>query len=92
MAKKKEDEEPDRTVEEEDKEIEKVEAADESDDVLVCPKCKRPVTEGDYAADQFAMMGVTSAASRIECTQCGYIGMPIEMSMKDYKKWLESKE
>jgi len=92
MAKKsKEDEELDRKVEAQDKEIEKVEAADESEDILVCPKCKRPVTEGDYAADQFSMMGVTSAASRIECTQCGYIGMPIEISMKDFKQWLKEK-
>ena len=92
MAKKsKEDEELDRKVEEEDKEIERVEAADESEDVIVCPKCKRPVTEGDYTADQFSLMGTTSIASRIECPQCGYVGMPIEMGMKDYKQWLKEK-
>jgi hypothetical protein len=92
MAKKKEDEQLDRAVEEEDKEIEKIEKNDESDDILVCPKCKRPVTEGDYDMDQLSLMGATSMASRINCPQCGYLGMPIEMSRKDYKEWLKSKD
>ena len=93
MAKKsKEEEELDKAVEEEDKEIEKIEKSDESDDVLVCPKCKRPVTGGDYNMDQLSLMGATSMASKINCPQCGYLGMPIEMSMKDYKEWRESKE
>jgi len=90
MAKKKEGGELDKAVEEEDKEIEKIEAADESEDVIVCPKCKRPVTEGDYDADQLSLMGATSMAYKINCPQCGYQGLPIEMSMKDYKEWLKS--
>jgi len=91
MAEKSEEEEEfDKKIEDEDKEIEKIEKSDESDDVLVCPKCKRPVTEGDYDMDQLSQMGTTSMATKINCSQCGYRGLPIEMSMRDYKKLLES--
>jgi uncharacterized protein YbaR (Trm112 family) len=90
MAKKsKEEEEVDKEIEAEDKAIEEIEKSDEKDDVLVCPKCKRPVTEGDYDMDSLSLMGATSLASKIICPQCGYNGMPIEMSMKDYKEWIK---
>jgi DNA-directed RNA polymerase subunit RPC12/RpoP len=91
MAKKTEEEEElDKEIDEEDKEIEKAEKGDESQDVLVCPKCKRPVSEGDYDMDALSLMGTTSIASKINCPKCGYSGMPIEMSMKDYQKWIKS--
>ena len=77
-------------IEAQDKEIEKIEKSDESEDVIFCPKCKRPVTGGDYDMDPLSLMGTTSMASKINCPQCGYRGMPIELSMKDYKKLLES--
>ena len=89
MAKKSEDEEMDKEVDEEDKEIEKIEKSDEKDDVLVCPKCKRPVTAGDYEMDSLSLMGAMSMATKINCPQCGYQGMPIEMSMKDYNEWIK---
>jgi len=90
MAQEDEEVDEEELIEAEDKEIEKIEKTDESDDVLVCPKCKRPVTEGDYDMDQLSQMGTTSMATKINCSQCGYRGLPIEMSMKDYKKLLES--
>ena len=62
---------------------------DESEDVIACPKCKRPVTEGDYS-DQFANTMEDSAITKITCPQCGYAGLPIELSMKDYKIWLKA--
>jgi DNA-directed RNA polymerase subunit RPC12/RpoP len=60
---------------------------DESEDIIACPKCKRPVTEGDYN-DQLSNTMEDSAITKILCPQCGYSGLPIELSMKDYKTWL----
>jgi DNA-directed RNA polymerase subunit RPC12/RpoP len=64
---------------------------DESGDVIACPKCKRPVTEGDYI-NQLANTMEDSAITKINCPQCGYSGLPIEMSMSEYQKWLKEKE
>jgi len=86
------------TKEEDDKAIDAVdkmedEAAgketDESEDIIACPKCKRPVTEGDYD-DQFSNPMEDSAITKIRCPQCGYAGLPIELSMNDYKTWLKA--
>jgi uncharacterized CHY-type Zn-finger protein len=90
MAQEDEEVDEEELIEAQDKEIEKIEKSDESEDVIFCPKCKRPVTEGDYDMDQLSQMGATSMATKINCSQCGYRGLPIEMSMKDYKKLLES--
>jgi hypothetical protein len=62
---------------------------DESQDVIACPKCKRPVTEGDYD-NQLANTMEDSAITQIRCPQCGYSGLPIELSMKDYQTWLKA--
>jgi DNA-directed RNA polymerase subunit RPC12/RpoP len=62
---------------------------DESEDIIACPRCKRPITEGDYT-DQFANAMEDSAITKITCPQCGYSGLPIELSMKDYQTWLKA--
>ncbi len=61
---------------------------DEGEDVIVCPKCKRPVTEADYN-DQFSNPMDDSMITKILCPNCGYAGIPIEMSMKAYQAWLK---
>jgi len=55
------------------------------EEIICCPKCKRPVTEGDYI-DQLANPMQDSVISKIECPECGYMGMPIEITPKDYAK------
>ncbi len=60
----------------------------EEKSVIVCPKCMRPVTEGDYI-DELALMGTTSMESRIACPQCGYTGLPVEVGLGEYRKWIE---
>lgn len=79
----------DKAMEEEESRMEGRKEADESEDIIVCPKCKRPVTEGDFP-DQLSLTMADSFVSKIQCPQCGYSGLPIEMSMDDYKKWLKS--
>jgi len=78
----------DKAVEAEDEEIEKAKSADESKDIIICPKCIRPVTEGDYM-DKFSETMTDSTISKIECPQCGYIGIPIEINIDDFKKLLK---
>ncbi len=56
------------------------------DEVVLCPKCKSLVTEADFVEDEFSEMGATGIASKINCSKCGYNGMPIEMSREDYLK------
>jgi DNA-directed RNA polymerase subunit M/transcription elongation factor TFIIS len=87
MAKKK-DEELEKAVEKLDKEIEKSKNSDESEDIIICPKCKRPVTEGDYL-DQFTNPMDDSMITKIECPQCGYVGLPVEMGMKEFQKMVK---
>ena len=88
MAKSKEDIEVDEAVDKLDDEIEKSNKDDESEDVIVCPKCKRPVTEGDYI-NQLTNPMDDSIITKIECPQCGYIGLPVEMSMKDFQRMVK---
>lgn len=95
----KEDEETEKAVEAvdkmEDEEAEKREEHELEDedkieeDVICCPKCKRPVTEGDFAEDQLSEPMSVSIMSRINCPQCGYAGFPIELSVKEYQKLLK---
>jgi DNA-directed RNA polymerase subunit RPC12/RpoP len=84
-----EDEETKKAVEAVDK-LEDEEAAErkkEKDDyaeksekiAYICPRCKRLVTEADFAEDEFSQMFSTGIASKIECPDCGYEGLPIEV-------------
>ncbi len=88
MAKKTESEEALKAVEDmEDENAGK--ASDESRDVIACPRCKRPVTEGDFI-DQLSNPMEDTAMTKISCPQCGYSGLPIELSMADYQTWLKA--
>ncbi len=89
MAKKKEEfEDAIDAVDKAEDEAADKKPEDESEDVIVCPKCKRPVTETDYN-DQFANPMEDSAITKILCPNCGYSGIPIEMGMKQYQAWLK---
>jgi DNA-directed RNA polymerase subunit RPC12/RpoP len=60
------------------------------DDVIICPKCKSLVNEGDFAEDQVSEMASTSIMSKIHCPKCGYVGLPVEVTRAEYKKYGES--
>ena len=71
-------------------------AADEGEekgeeDIVFCPKCKRPVTEGDYV-DQLAKPMEDTIMTKIVCTQCGYSGLPVEMDAKEYQKMIKENQ
>ncbi|MFH0737477.1 MAG: hypothetical protein V1827_02175 [Candidatus Micrarchaeota archaeon] len=67
-------------------EAEKHEEKDE-DDVIICPKCKLLVTEADFVEDELSEMASTSIMSKITCPNCGYIGLPVEVSKEEYLKY-----
>lgn len=55
-------------------------------DVFICPKCKRLITEADFAEDAFSEAYTTGTASKIDCPDCGYQGLPLEVDRKEYEK------
>jgi rubrerythrin len=77
----------------EDEEEEKREKASEgfkekdSDEVIICPKCKLLVTEADFKEDEVSEMGADSIASKITCPNCGYTGIPVEVPREEYVKF-----
>ena len=89
-----EDEEIEKAVEAvdemEDKEAEKRDEAKKShtetneDVVLICPKCKLLVSEADFRMDEVSEITDSSMESHIDCPNCGYSGLPIEVSRKEY--------
>jgi len=52
--------------------------------VSICPRCKRPVEARDFMNPAVVGM-LDSVLPRIEC-RCGYSGLPIELSLEDYRK------
>ncbi len=92
----KEDEETEKAVEEVDKledeaAAERKKEKDDYDeksekDVFICPRCKRLVTEADFAEDSFSAAYTTGTASKIECPDCGYEGLPLEVDRREYEK------
>ena len=92
----KEDEEIEKAVEAvdemEDEEAKKrAKAKDEynekdEDVVIICPKCRLLVGESDFAEDEFSETMEISIMSKIKCTNCGYIGLPIEVNREEYLK------
>ena len=88
-------EEVDRIEDEEEAEREK--AADEhnekdEDNVIICPKCKLLVGEADFRMDEFSEMGDVSLMSKINCSNCGYVGLPVEVSRKEYRAYAKKGE
>ena len=53
--------------------------------ITCCPKCKRPIEAKDYM-NTFVLGALDSILPRISCP-CGYSGLPILLSRKDYAKW-----
>lgn len=81
----------DKIVDAEDQEIEKLKNIDEKEDIYACPKCKRLVDDKAFnSEDAISQIAATSMSDRIECPNCGYTGIPIEMSRKDYENWIKS--
>jgi len=55
-----------------------------SDNVRVCPRCHRPVEAHDFMNP--AVVGfLDSVLPSIEC-ECGYYGLSVTLSMRDYRK------
>lgn len=55
-------------------------------DVLCCPRCKRLVQPKDFLANTAIVAVLESLPQTIDCG-CGYRGMPIKMTLKDYARW-----
>jgi hypothetical protein len=56
-------------------------------EVLCCPSCKRPVEAKDYMNP--ALLIFESVMPMIDC-QCGYHGLPIKMTLEEYRSWTKS--
>lgn len=56
----------------------------DEDNVIICPKCKLLVTEADFVEDSISDIAAITIASKITCSNCGYIGLPVEVSRKEY--------
>lgn len=97
----KEDEETEKAVEEVDKLEDEAAAKRKKDsdnydeksekDVFICPKCKRLITEADFSEDSFSEAFSTGMASKIECPDCGYEGLPLEVDRAEYAKMARQK-
>lgn len=57
-----------------------------SKSIICCPKCKRPVEAKDYMDPGF-LGALDSILPKLRCN-CGYSGLPISLSAKDYEKWI----
>ncbi len=54
---------------------------------LVCPGCEKEVRLADYYMDAgFVGEAVAAITNFIECTKCGYYGLPIEIKFVGKKK------
>lgn len=58
--------------------------AKEEDVVIICPKCKLLVSEADFRMDEVTEITDSSMESHIDCPNCGYSGLPIEVPRKEY--------
>ncbi len=56
--------------------------------ITACPKCKRHIEAKDYMNRAIVGM-LESILPKIEC-RCGYQGLPIKLSIKDYEKWIKT--
>ena len=61
-------------------------------DISCCPGCKRVIEAKDYLNNPAIIGFLDSVLPTINCS-CGYNGLPIKMSIEDYKKLVkESKK
>jgi hypothetical protein len=63
------------------------------DKVTFCPKCLKPVEAKEF----FSFGGMSdwranTAGATIKCSNCGYSGLPIETSKKEYEKLMKKKK
>ena len=55
--------------------------------ILICPKCNSPITAAGYMNP--AILGaLDSILPTITCS-CGYVGLPVSVSVEDYTKLVE---
>ena len=54
--------------------------------VLCCPRCKRVVEARDFLSNPAVVGFLDSVLPTFACS-CGYSGLPIKLSMRDYGKW-----
>lgn len=47
-------------------------------EIKVCPRCRKPIGQGDYARSGPSLLGATDP--RIKCKKCGYLGLSIILS------------
>lgn len=91
-----EDDEIERAVEtvdrmEDEEEAEREKAAEEHREkseemAIICPRCKLLVSEADFREDELSEIAQSSLESKINCPNCGYIGLPVEVSREEYLK------
>ncbi|MFH0737467.1 MAG: hypothetical protein V1827_02125 [Candidatus Micrarchaeota archaeon] len=56
--------------------------------VSCCPRCKRLIQARDYMNP--AVVGMLDSILPMIYCKCGYEGLPISMTQKDYMKWRKS--
>jgi len=56
------------------------------ENVIFCPKCKKPVQASEYfTREGLSDWRVESVGITINCSNCGYSGLPIQLSIENYK-------
>jgi hypothetical protein len=53
-------------------------------EIMICPRCTKPLEPKDYARSGPTLMGATDR--RIKCRKCGYLGLPIVLSDEESKE------
>lgn len=56
-------------------------------ELFCCPKCKRLIEAKDYMNP--AIVGFFDSVLPSVTCECGYRGLPIKMTIEDYKKWVK---
>jgi hypothetical protein len=64
-----------------------------SDKITFCPKCLKPVEAKEY----FSTGGMSdwradSIGATINCSRCGYSGLPLQAGMRDYQKLIKEEK
>lgn len=62
----------------------------EKTELTCCPQCKRLIEAKDYM-NPAILAFLESVLPTVHC-KCGYGGLPIKMTLEDYKKWVKEKD
>ncbi|MFA6048799.1 MAG: hypothetical protein WC792_02530 [Candidatus Micrarchaeia archaeon] len=80
----------DKSIEALDASIKRQDGRPAKDTVFVCPDCFgtdfEQVVEGIFAGDGYAL-----PTNELRCKECGFEGIPLEMSAKEYKERISEK-